>query len=244
MIGGHNSTCSYAQALDCLGAAKDIDGIFKCHPELDPGHRRLKLTRQEGVDHINREIWKGDIISGRCDLPLAWRKGHDDALSILITSQLGPDHYSFTDIFSTREVNMLRPFGQNKYLGISTDDEFEDTSRVPEDPLPIPVPLPIQSLETVVSYKEEGLPDEMTKRSCSPSRKHLLMNPHPTCPPHHPSDPFAPPLPAGPGIRPEDYLLYHGRWIHKQTVCCLVVNKDFILKSLNRLERVRAGYTK
>jgi hypothetical protein len=29
MIGAHNSACSYAQALDCLGAAKDIDGVFK-----------------------------------------------------------------------------------------------------------------------------------------------------------------------------------------------------------------------
>ncbi|KAG2031646.1 hypothetical protein BDR03DRAFT_831899, partial [Suillus americanus] len=75
MIRGHNSACSYAQAIDRLGAAKDIDGIFKCHPELDPGHRRLKLTQHEGVDHINREIWQGDIISGRCDLPLAWHRG-------------------------------------------------------------------------------------------------------------------------------------------------------------------------
>ncbi|KAG1829252.1 hypothetical protein EV424DRAFT_1470766 [Suillus variegatus] len=64
-------------ALDHLGAVKDIDG-------LDPGHHQLKLTCREGVDHINWEIWK------------AWHKGHDDALSILITSQLAPTHYSFT----------------------------------------------------------------------------------------------------------------------------------------------------
>ncbi|KIK35667.1 hypothetical protein CY34DRAFT_95704, partial [Suillus luteus UH-Slu-Lm8-n1] len=54
MIGGHNSACSFAQAIDHLGAAKDIDGVFKRHPDIDPGHRRLKLTRHEGVDHINR----------------------------------------------------------------------------------------------------------------------------------------------------------------------------------------------
>lgn len=64
MIGGHNSACSYAQALDHLGAVKDIDGVFKHHSELDPGHHQLKLTCREGVDHINWEIWKGDIISG------------------------------------------------------------------------------------------------------------------------------------------------------------------------------------
>jgi hypothetical protein len=39
MIGGHNSVCSYAQAIDRLGAAKDIDGVFRRHPDLDPGHR-------------------------------------------------------------------------------------------------------------------------------------------------------------------------------------------------------------
>ncbi|KAG1837067.1 hypothetical protein C8R48DRAFT_782809 [Suillus tomentosus] len=43
MIRGHNSGCSYSQVLNRLGAAKDIDGVFKRHPELDPGHRRLKL---------------------------------------------------------------------------------------------------------------------------------------------------------------------------------------------------------
>jgi hypothetical protein len=39
MIGRHNSGCSYSQVLGHLGAAKDIDGIFKWHPELDPSHR-------------------------------------------------------------------------------------------------------------------------------------------------------------------------------------------------------------
>ncbi|KAG2357278.1 hypothetical protein BDR07DRAFT_1298110 [Suillus spraguei] len=74
MIRGHNSACSYAQAIDRLGAAKDINSVFKCHPKLNPGHQHLKLTRHEGVDHINREIWKGDIIAGQCDLPLTWQR--------------------------------------------------------------------------------------------------------------------------------------------------------------------------
>jgi hypothetical protein len=64
MIGSHNLACSYAQAIDHLAAAQDIDGVFKHHPELDPGLQRLKLTHHEGVDHINQEIWMGDIISG------------------------------------------------------------------------------------------------------------------------------------------------------------------------------------
>ncbi|KAG1863503.1 hypothetical protein C8R48DRAFT_560697, partial [Suillus tomentosus] len=122
MIGGHNSACSYAQAIDRLGAAKDIDGVFKRHPDLDPGHRRLKLTRHEGVDHINREIWKGNIISGRCDLPLAWRKGREASLLILSMSELDLVHYSFTELFDNPAIDMLHPFGQNKYLGITSEE--------------------------------------------------------------------------------------------------------------------------
>ncbi|KAG2147916.1 uncharacterized protein EDB93DRAFT_1240582 [Suillus bovinus] len=95
MIGGHNSACSYAQAINRLGAAKDIDG-------LDPGHRRLKLTRHEGVDHINHEIWKGDIVANRCDLPLVWCNGRD-SLDLV--------YYSFADHFNNPN---------NKYFGITT----------------------------------------------------------------------------------------------------------------------------
>jgi hypothetical protein len=255
MIGGHNSACSYAQAIDRLGAAKDIDSVFKRHPDLDPGHRRLKLTRHEGIDHINREIWKGDIISGRCDLPLAWRKGREASLLILSMSELDPAHYSFTELFNNPSIDMLRPFGQNKYLGITSGEELPDASLVPELPLPIPLVPALQRLETVLAVEEgremaehgeslegddeelmltfqEALIDEST--ADAPSTPSQLL----------PADPLAPVLPQGPGIRPQDYLLYNGCWIHKQTICRLVINKDFVSKSLNRLERVRAGYTK
>jgi len=47
----------------------------------------------------------------------------------------------------------------------------------------------------------------------------------------------------GQGIHADDYLLYKGRWIHKQTICRLVINKDFESKSFNQLECVH-GYTK
>ncbi|KAG2336359.1 hypothetical protein BDR05DRAFT_896821, partial [Suillus weaverae] len=122
MIGGHNSGCSYSQVLDHLGAAKDIDGVFKRCPELDPGHRRLKMgTRHENVDHINREMWRGDTVSGHCDLPSAWQMGHDMVLSNLTRSQIDPINYSFATLFSDPGIDMLRPFGLNKYLGISVD---------------------------------------------------------------------------------------------------------------------------
>ncbi|KAG1818097.1 uncharacterized protein BJ212DRAFT_1269486, partial [Suillus subaureus] len=50
--------------------------------------------------------------------------------------------------------------------------------------------------------------------------------------------------PQGPGICLDNYLLFRGQWIHKQMICHLVINKDFILKSFNQLEHVHSSYTK
>ncbi|KAG2340566.1 hypothetical protein BDR05DRAFT_977284 [Suillus weaverae] len=60
MIGGHNSGCTYSQALDRLSAAKDIDSCLSLGKHI------------EDVDHINRQMWRGDMISSHCDLPSAW----------------------------------------------------------------------------------------------------------------------------------------------------------------------------
>jgi hypothetical protein len=124
MIGGHNSGCSFSQLIDHLGATKDIDGVFKCHHELDPGHYCLSLgTRVEDIDHINHDMWKGDIISGWCNLPTAWHNGQEMAISILSTSQVDLINFSFIKLFHDLAINMLQPFGENKYFGISEADE-------------------------------------------------------------------------------------------------------------------------
>jgi hypothetical protein len=233
MIGGHNSASSYAQALNRLGAAKDINGVFGHHPELDPGHRHLKLTCQEGVDHINREVWKGNIISGQCNLPLAWRNGRDVALSILATSQIDSVHYSFADHFSTPGINMLHLFGDNKYLGISLD-ELQDASDIPKLPPPTAVIPTLQCLEMVLSWKDgdevcntnAGLEgeEEDDKELMLNFQEALIDESTDAAPSTQPSSSFladllSPPLPQGPGIHPDDYLLYNGHWIHKQTIC-------------------------
>ncbi|KAG2035573.1 hypothetical protein BDR03DRAFT_867885 [Suillus americanus] len=110
VIGGHNSGCSYSLVLNRLGAAKDTDGVFKQHPELDLGHHHLKLgTQHDNVDHFNHDMWKGDIVSG-CDLPSAWQTGRGAALSILTASQINPINYSFTTLFSDPAIDMLCPF--------------------------------------------------------------------------------------------------------------------------------------
>jgi hypothetical protein len=212
-----------------LGAAKDIDSVFKQHPDLDPGHRRLKIgTRLENVDHINWEMWKGDLVSGRCDLPSAWQTGHDMALAILIQSQLNPISFSFVSLFADPAIDMLCPFGMNKYLGISEDDPEDVSLKNPPTPPRILQPHPTlpdtkilhvdsndEADEPMLTFEEAlaaqanfDLPHSVTQSITAQSAQ---------------SDPSAPPIPEGPGIRPEDYLLFKGRWIHKQTICHLVI---------------------
>ncbi|KAG1804304.1 uncharacterized protein BJ212DRAFT_1284482, partial [Suillus subaureus] len=194
-----------------------------------------------------------------CDLPLSWHKGHDDALSILTTSQLDLAHYSYAELFTaTSGIDMLHLFGQNKYLGInSTDDELDDPSQVPRPPPLIAMSPTSQCLLEMVLSEDgvEGaglreLQGENDDEEIMLTFQEALIDDLPTdAPPaqsNHPHtlDPLSPPLPQGLGICPNDYLLYSGCWIHKQMVCCLVVNKDFVSKLLNQLECIHAGYTK
>ncbi|KAG1751967.1 hypothetical protein EDD22DRAFT_850668 [Suillus occidentalis] len=207
MIGGHNSRCTYSQALDRLGAAKDID---------------------------------------------AWRRGREIALFILTSSQIDPINYSFAELFCDPGTDILRPLGMNKYFGIAEEDP-DDSSCVP-NPLPAPVSMPSQVLETMMPDSEAGEiqvadmstedDDEEPMLTFEEALTTECVSDVPGTPFHHfPTDPSIPALVQGPGIRADDYLLYKDRWIHKQTICRLVINKEFISKSFNRLERVR-GYTK
>ncbi|KIJ08212.1 hypothetical protein PAXINDRAFT_89194, partial [Paxillus involutus ATCC 200175] len=88
MSGGHHSAVNYRQALDRLGAARDIGGVLCRQPDLAHGHRRLNLTRSESVDHISRAHWVGDTVVSNCNLPSSWRQGKEDTLKILETTQL------------------------------------------------------------------------------------------------------------------------------------------------------------
>lgn len=49
--------------------------------------------------------------------------------------------------------------------------------------------------------------------------------------------PTAPP--SGPGICPMDYIWCEKKWIHKQSICRLVITPNFTAKSQSRLLRVR-----
>ncbi|KAG2054346.1 hypothetical protein BDR06DRAFT_884358 [Suillus hirtellus] len=254
MISGHNSGCLYAQALDPLGAAKDIDSVFKHHPELNPVHKQLSLgTHIEDVNHINCEMWWSDIISGCCDLPSAWHQGHEMALTVLIASQIDPAILKYAELFHNLGIDMLHPLGLNKYFGI-LEDNSKDSSQDPNSPPTVPsVASTSHILETVLPDNNNN---QETPEDTNINAEDLMLtfeealvaeslsNAHITQSPPLPIDQSAPPLPEGPGIHSDDYLLFKSHWIHKQTICRLVINKNFMSQSLNQLEHVHTGYTK
>lgn len=107
---------------------------------------------------------------------------------------------------------MLCPCGQNKYLGIAIVLQVivsgDERPEVEED-----------ADELMLTFEEALTTESMSN---TPS----------THPPSCRTDLSAPLLPQGPGIRPDNYLLFQGQWIHKQTICYLNTNKDFISKSI------------
>ncbi|KIJ08501.1 hypothetical protein PAXINDRAFT_22785, partial [Paxillus involutus ATCC 200175] len=80
MCGGHNSGINYKQAIDRLCSARDISGVYARNPDLHRGHRWLNLTRSEHVDHMNRDMWKGDIFVQNCNLQAAWFNGRKNVV--------------------------------------------------------------------------------------------------------------------------------------------------------------------
>ena len=135
MCGGHDSGINYKQAIDQLCSARDISDVYSRNPDLHRGHRQLNLTRSEHIDHINCDMWEGDIHTRNCNLQVAWFKGQDKAISILSKSLLCSKAYDYQSIFSVEGVDMLCIFGGGKYPGINHEDNTEDTSTIPSGPV-------------------------------------------------------------------------------------------------------------
>lgn len=118
MLGEHNPNFSLLQLLDRIGAALDIDAVYTRHPELNPGHHRLQVNSAEKADHLNPESWLGDAVAGHVNLEGAWMQGRERALTALHCINHQIDFCSLFD--KERKLDMLRPWGDGKYPGVST----------------------------------------------------------------------------------------------------------------------------
>ncbi|KAI0748796.1 hypothetical protein BC629DRAFT_1243540, partial [Irpex lacteus] len=119
MQGGHNPNFTYKDFVDRVGAGVDIAAVFARHPRLNNGFRRLKVTRTEHMDHLNPESWRGRVIVSEVDLESSWAQGRKDATILLRRIHVTCD---FGSVFTSNPVlDMLRPFGNGSYPGVSTD---------------------------------------------------------------------------------------------------------------------------
>jgi hypothetical protein len=271
MCGGHNSAVNYKQGIDCLWSACDINGVYSRNPDLHCGHQRLNLTRLEHLDHINRDMWKGNTVVRNVNLQSAWFEGCSRAISILSSSPIWTEDYDFNKIFSVEGVDLLCTFGGRKYPGINHDD---DGHRVDEDQ-PIASSLSMPELEPpsqtglspTSGVAEEPQMDNLDPRSefiaeddnelalsfedqlehnltYGPSDSNSDQLEHtPSLMLVSDSGSSLPPVPpSGQGVRPHDYLFCKGKWVHKASVCHLLLNHDFSPKLQDQLLRIH-GFT-
>ncbi|RDB24483.1 hypothetical protein Hypma_008516 [Hypsizygus marmoreus] len=260
MQGGHNPNFTFKQLLDRLAAAFDLYAVFARNPELDPGHRRLKVTRTEHSDHLNPESWPGMVHANSVDLASAWREGCLQALKALRKINITPDFDALFD--SDRVLDMLKPFGDGKYPGISkdTDRSLEPISSTQSTVLAESTTSPGDvsderdlnsnvvvfgdASDSAMNSDDEPIPIPF---QCSAAVMdegvNSLLNDIPdieeSLEQENPEDDL--PLDAS-VICPSPWIQHEGKQIHKTSICRLVITPDYIRKSHERPLRVR-GFT-
>jgi hypothetical protein len=74
----------------------------------------------EHCDHLEPYTWKGEIVTQSCDPQSAWFSGRSCAESILKSYHVTTD---YRDIFIHNNIDMLRPFPDGLYPGISSNPD-------------------------------------------------------------------------------------------------------------------------
>ncbi|KAK6981400.1 hypothetical protein R3P38DRAFT_2578449 [Favolaschia claudopus] len=230
--GGHNSAMNYKQGIERNGWACDIQGVYSRWPHLHQESRRRRITRTEHKDHLNSSKWDADLKAANCDLIDCWAQGELEAVRILsANSRLTPDKYDFRTILATPGVDFLRPWGENNYPGFADDldrsvIETAPVSAASEPSVPLNTTGDIS--DSSESEDEESTPAEGTLDPEPITLQDLLDDGVP--------QPLN--LTPGPGIRPENYVAdENDKPIHKASICRLILNKEFVAKSKERVDR-------
>ncbi|KIK74377.1 hypothetical protein PAXRUDRAFT_19941 [Paxillus rubicundulus Ve08.2h10] len=203
------------------------------------------MSRSEHVDHINHDMWQGDTVVRNCNLESAWLDGRAAALSILSASPLWEEEYDFNTIFSIEVVDMLCPFGGGKYPSINHEDDGEDRSMIMLLESEVPPQVPAQTSDDDITAEEEPMltfEDQLESELANSIIDEDLPTPLSLINPESSTDSSPPPPPSGKGICPLDYLLYKGKWVHKASICRLILNKDFSAKSHDRLFELKFSW--
>ncbi|KAJ7273135.1 hypothetical protein C8J57DRAFT_1063442 [Mycena rebaudengoi] len=114
----HSSNYDLEQLVQKLATGALINATFQRNPDLDRGHRKLKLSGALGIDHINPASWEGDPLVGRVNIPLQYDLGSDDANHVLEKYFRPEARINWKEHFGKSEnYDHLRPLGD--YIGTS-----------------------------------------------------------------------------------------------------------------------------
>jgi hypothetical protein len=166
---------------------------------------------------------------------------------------------NFDEHFLDGNADLLRPFGGNKYSSIDIVGEDEEDSlplATSKSNLQVATPdseLPQESSDAheIASVDdldvEPSFEDELTNcmrameiNTTFADKDNVEEDPDGQSSIETKTSVQHPP--KGPGIHPGDYLWCERRWIHKQSVCRIVISPDFTPKSHDRLMHV-CGFT-
>ncbi len=119
----HARNFDILQLCQKLASSVLVSSTFERNPDIDPGHKRLKLKDMEGIDHTNPFSWDGNIEVRNVDLVKSWAAGRDLAADIL--HHWDGTIVDFDEWFSKPGHDLLRPLG-DKYVGVDYGVDSDD----------------------------------------------------------------------------------------------------------------------
>ncbi|KAH9925086.1 hypothetical protein B0H21DRAFT_700940 [Amylocystis lapponica] len=152
---GNDTNADQLQLASRLGSASLCATLLEEHPDWDRGSRRLGLRRSSVeeirttgevsrlYDHISVGMWSGDVNVSRVSLLTCWKQGRVEAESALREGGL---HIPFDDMDNVAGLDVLCPFGENKFVLIGglmsgereeDEDEVDSPSSSPDPTMPV-----------------------------------------------------------------------------------------------------------
>ncbi|KAK7015827.1 hypothetical protein R3P38DRAFT_2543278 [Favolaschia claudopus] len=231
--GGHNSAMNYKQGVERNGWACDIQGVYSRWPELAKESRRRRITRTEHKDHLNTSKWNADLKAGNCDLVDCWAQGESKAAQLLsANSRLTSDKYDFPKILATAGVDFLRPWGGDYYPGFA--DDADRSILNPTPPQSTAEPTDTSDILPGIDSESDSENEESTSEETAVTSEPESITLQELIEDDSPADNLA----SKPGFNPKSYVEdENGKPIHKASICRLVLNKEFVAKSKDRMDR-------
>ncbi|KII84375.1 hypothetical protein PLICRDRAFT_701936 [Plicaturopsis crispa FD-325 SS-3] len=208
----HHRNHDILELCSTICAVCDAREILNRQPAWDRGHKRLKLSGAEGVDHVNPRSWKGDATAGRAGLLSAWTSGKASAIAALSKYGITCD---FEGLFARENLDMLRPFGDGKYPGIAVEkDRSLEEPVVPDVPEAAGADTPAASADKIAADELRQLEEELYDTGAQVELEDLL----PDVPPNIAKGMQTPEsVPTPPTFNAKDWIWHEGAWIHKSS---------------------------